>query len=280
MNRTYGSLEEQRAALHEQDLQRLRGFRLMDDDFLSAFFRDNIEDTEFILRIILDKPGLKVTSVHAQHELKNLNGRSVRLDVHAIEDNGAEADIEIQRDDHGAGFKRARHNSSLLDASILKPGQKPEELPETYVIFITEKDIIGKDKALYPIERYILVEGNNNSREYIPVNDGAHTIYVNGAKQGSKTELEKLMHDFSCIKADDMYFSQLAAKMRYLKEDEKGVKAMCRVMEEMRNETELATRIETALEMINDGQLSLEKIAQYSGLSIEKVRELAEKKSA
>ncbi len=35
--------EEQRADLHEQDLQRLRGFRLMDDDFLSAFFRDNSE---------------------------------------------------------------------------------------------------------------------------------------------------------------------------------------------------------------------------------------------
>lgn len=56
----------------------------------------------------------------------------------------------------GAGFKRARYNSSLLDASILKPGQKPEELPETYVIFITETDVIGKDKAIYPIERYNL----------------------------------------------------------------------------------------------------------------------------
>lgn len=267
--------EEQRAVLHEQDLQRLRGFRLMDDDFLSAFFRDNIEDTEFVLRIILDKPGLKVQSVHAQHELKNLNGRSARLDVHAIEDNGAEADIEIQRDDRGAGFKRARYNSSLLDASILKPGQKPEELPETYVIFITETDVIGKDKAIYPIERYILVDG-----EYIPVNDGAHTIYVNGAKQGNKTQLEKLMHDFSCIKADDMYFSQLAAKMRFFKEDEKGVEVMCRVMEKMRDETELATRIENALEMIKGGKLSFEDIAQYSGLSLEKVKELAEKKSA
>ncbi len=67
-------------AWHEQDLQRLRGFRLMDDDFLSAFFRDNIEDTEFVLRIILNKPGLRVKSVHAQHELKNLNGHSVRLE--------------------------------------------------------------------------------------------------------------------------------------------------------------------------------------------------------
>lgn len=263
--------EEQRAVLHEQDLQRLRGFRLMDDDFLSAFFRDNIEDTEFILRIILDKSELKVTSVHAQHELKNLNGRSVRLDVHAIADNGTEMDIEIQRDDRGAGFKRARHNSSLLDASILKSGQNPEELPEAYVIFITESDLIGKDKDLYSIERYISVDG-----DYIPVNDGAHTIYVNGAKQGSKTELEKLMHDFSCIKADDMYFSQLAEKMRYFKEDEKGVEAMCRVMEEMRDDV----RISIALNLIAMNKLSLEDIAASAELPLEKVKELAEKKSA
>ena len=129
------------------------------------------EDTEFILRIILNKPALKVKSVHAQHELKNLNGRSVKLDVHAVEENGTEINIEIQRDDRGAGFKRARHNSSLLDASILKPGQKPEELPEIYVIFITESDIIGLDEPIYPIERYISVQG-----KYIPVEDGAYTI--------------------------------------------------------------------------------------------------------
>lgn len=267
--------EEQRAVLHEQDLQRLRGLRLIDDDFLSAFFRDNNDDTELILRIILDKPGLKVKSVHTQHELRNLNGRSVRIDVHAIEDNGDEVDIEIQRDDRGAGFKRARHNSSLLDASILRPGQKPEELPEIYVIFITENDVIGKDKALYPIERYISVDG-----EYIPVNDGAHTIYVNGAKQGNRTELEKLMHDFSCTKADDMYFPQLAKTMRYYKESEKGVKAMCKVMEDMRNETELATRIGIARNMIAMDKFSLEDIAKSAELPIEKVRELAEKRSA
>ena len=84
------------------------------------------------------------------------------------------------------------------------------------------------------------------------------------------------MHDFSCIKAEDMYYSQLAKKMRYLKEDEKGVEAMCRAMEEMRDDV----RVENALEMIRDGQLSLEKIAQYAGLPLEKIRELAENKSA
>ncbi len=84
------------------------------------------------------------------------------------------------------------------------------------------------------------------------------------------------MHDFSCIRAEDMYYSQLARKIRYLKEDEKGVEAMCRVMEEMRDDV----RVEIVLEMIRDGQVSLEKIAQYTSLPLEKVRELAEKKSA
>ena len=51
---------------------------------------------------------------------------------------------------------------------------------------------------------------------------------------------------------------------------------MSRVMEEMRDEV----RAEIALKMITDGQLSLEKIAQYSGLTLEKIRELAENKSA
>lgn len=37
-------------------------------------------------------------------------------------------------------------------------------------------------------------------------------------------------------------------------------------------------RVESALEMLKDGTLSLEKIAQYSHLSLETVKQLAEKK--
>ena len=48
----------------------------------------------------------------------------------------------------------------------------------------------------------------------------------------------------------------------------------------MRNETALKTRIENAKKMIDSGKLSLDEIAEFSGLSIEKVRELAGNKSA
>ena len=55
---------------------------------------------------------------------------------------------------------------------------------------------------------------------------------------------------------------------------------MCRVMEEMRDEAVMYDRIENALKMISDGKLPLENVARYTSLPLEKVRELAEKKSA
>ena len=91
------------------------------------------------------------------------------------------------------------------------------------------------------------------------------------------------MHDFSCMNANDMYYPALAEKVRYYKEDEKGVGTMCKALEDMRNEAaEKAAKIATeqtqianARAMLADGVLSLEQIAKYSSLPIEKVRELA-----
>ena len=55
---------------------------------------------------------------------------------------------------------------------------------------------------------------------------------------------------------------------------------MCRALETYGEQMALRRAIENALSMMADGQLSLEKIAQYSGLSLEKVKELADKRTA
>ena len=249
---------------HQEDLQRLRGFRLMDDDFMNACLDDNIEATELILRIILQKPDITVTSAKTQRRLKNLLGRDVCLDVDAKDSSGKEYDIEVQRADKGADRKRARYHSSIMDAHLLKPGEDYANLPETYVIFITEHDVIGGHLPIYTIERIITNMGQS-------FNDGEHIIYVNGEDKNGTTELGKLMHDFSCTNANDMYFDVLAKKVRYFKEDERGIEVMCKVMEDMRDQV----RIDNAIEMLKDG-LSEEKVAQYSGLSLEKVKKIAE----
>ncbi len=41
---------------HQEDLQRLRGFRLPDDDFLTKCFEGDTTSIELVLRIVLEKP--------------------------------------------------------------------------------------------------------------------------------------------------------------------------------------------------------------------------------
>lgn len=40
---------------YQKMLQRIRGFRLLDDDFMTKCFEENIEATELVLRIVLNK---------------------------------------------------------------------------------------------------------------------------------------------------------------------------------------------------------------------------------
>lgn len=110
----------------------------------------------------------------------------------------------------------------------------------------------------------------------VQFNDGEHIIYVNGSIRTKDTDLGKLMSDFFCTDTKDMCYKELSDRVRQYKETDKGVESMCEIWDEVRNEA----RIENAKAMIKSGKLSLEDIATYSGLPIEKVRELAGNKSA
>ena len=91
------------------------------------------------------------------------------------------------------------------------------------------------------------------------------------------------MHDFFCTDADDMHYKELADKVRYFKEDEKGVEIMCRVMEDMRNETARDAKWKQVVESVRrwlSMGLSHEQIAKGEGITLEQVREIAGMKKA
>ena len=251
---------------HQEDLQRLRDFRLLDDDFLTKCFEGDTASIELVLQIVLEKPDLKVLDVRTQVFVENLLNRSVRLDILATDSTGAKLNVEVQRSDKGAGRKRARYNSSMMDANLLKKGEDFDKLPETWVIFITENDVMGKGLPLYPIERCFLGTGER-------FEDGSHILYVNGAYRGD-TPIGKLMHDFSCTDAADMYYGTLADRVRFFKESKEGIEIMCRAMEDMRNQTLKEGMINVAKKMLEDGTITLEKIAEFVGLSVDEVRKL------
>ena len=152
-----------------------------------------------------------------------------------------------------------------MDMNTLNPGQDFDELPESYVIFITRDDILGYGLPIYHIDRQIK-EINK------AVQDEAHIIYVNSRKQDD-TELGRLMHDLHCKSADEVHSPVLAKRVHELKETQKGVELMCHEMEKIYSEGmesgekrgiekgELKAKRETALSMAEEG-MDVKQIAR------------------
>lgn len=268
-NKTPQELDFERK--HEEYLHRIQNLRLIDDNFMTKVFEDK-ECSEFLLQVILDRDDLTIREVHSQYGLNNIQGRSARLDILAVDEQNKAYNIEIQRNDRGAEVRRARYNSGLMDANITEPGDRYDQLYETYVIFITENDILKAGLPIYHIERTIQETG-------MPFGDGAHIIYVNSQIKDD-TKLGRLMQDFTCTNPDDMNYLVLAQRVRYFKEDTKGVATMCRAFEEVREEGERRKAIEAAKRLLLGGKLSYEEIADAMGLSVEEVKALDTKRSA
>lgn len=259
---------------HIQDMERIKEMRLIDDIFMSKVFEDRA-CAEVLLRAILKKNDLKVKNVNVQYDIKNLQGRSVRLDILAEDEIGKIYDIEVQRSNTGADAKRARYNSSLLDANITEPGDTYKKLAETYVIFITESDVFKADKAVYHIDRVI--------RETKKIfEDEAHIIYVNSQKQNNTT-LGRIMHDFYCKDAKDVKNKTLKNRIKFFKEDKEGVTIMANTIDKFRLECEIAgmkkQSIETARKMIKAGRFSNAEIADFANLTEVDVESLKEDKN-
>ena len=146
-------------------------------------------------------------------------------------------------------------------------------IPDSYVIFITENDVMKGSQPIYPVERYVTIGENK-----VLFGDGSHIIYVNGKYRGND-EIGKLMHDFSCTNPDDMHYEALAIKARYYKQNEKGAAIMCKIMEDMRNEAAQQASQEKAKEkaklMFQNGKITLDEMRTYfPELSKEEIKEI------
>nr|WP_308655667.1 PD-(D/E)XK nuclease family transposase [uncultured Agathobacter sp.] len=166
---------------------------LFDDNLMSLVFGQNIEATELLLRVIMERD-IEVVSVQGQDEFKNsvIGGRCITLDVHAIDTDGRHIDIEVQINAEGAHVKRARYHSSMMDARMLKEGQEFKEIEDSYVIFIYDHDKFKKGLPFYHIQRRVDETGE-------VFGDGSHIIYVNGKYNGND-DIGQMMRDFhQCI---------------------------------------------------------------------------------
>ena len=259
---------------YERYKEKIKHFTIMNDIFMRNVLKETA-CTEYILQVIMDMKELKVIDQTLQKDYKNLQGRSAVLDCVARDAENNHFNIEIQGENDGASPKRARYHSGLLDMNLLNPGEPFDSLPETYVIFITQNDVLGYNLPINHIRKR-----SNETGEIFE--DGQHIIYVNSKKQDD-TELGRLMHDLHCKESDRMYSNILSARVHQLKETEEGVKTMCQELEEIYNEGEqsgflrgeqsgeLKAKKEATLSLIEMG-MSVEQIAKIVKLSTETVQ--------
>ena len=248
----------------------IKNFTLMSDIFMRNVFKQR-ECLEYVLQVIMEKQDLRVIDQIIQKDYKNMQGRSAVMDCVARDSEGKQFDVEIQQDNEGASPKRARYHSGLMDMNTLNPGQDFDELPESYVIFITRDDTLGYGLPIYHIDRQI--KELNEAFQ-----DEAHIIYVNSRKQDD-TELGRLMHDLHCKRADEMHSPVLAKRVHELKDTQKGVELMCHEMEKIYSEGmesgekrgELKKAKETALSLAEMG-LPVEKIAKAVNHNVNEVQ--------
>ena len=248
---------------------------LWDDGFFSKCMDGSTECASLMLSVILGQDDLTVESASAQKWLQSVEEHSAKLDVLAHDREGNAYDIEMQKDEKGAGRKRARYYSAMMDADALGKGKEYEELPETFVIFITPGDAIGKGQALYEIERTIkgTAEG---------FGDGTHIVYVSSSLAQRDTELGMLMHDLACTDPKDMYYEVLRKRVSYLKDTKEGITQMGNefdmILRDVRDrsldEGAKKNAMHSARTMLTDGALPLSKVAEYSGLSNSEVESI------
>ena len=231
--------EESRAASRrERNLRALRRFRPIDDTFMRVMFQGQLALAQEVLRIITGIDDLVLLGEETQRDVAHLGGsRTVCLDVYGEDSEGRKYDLEVQRDDSGASAKRARYHSAAIDVDSLGAGESFDELPETYVIFLTERDVMGAGVGLYRFERQDLASG-------LELGDGSHVIYADASHE-AEGALGDLMHDFMCSNPDEMRNEAMAYRVRYLKENEEGAEDMCKIMDELREESREEGREET-----------------------------------
>ena len=132
--------------------------------------------------------------------------------------------------------------------------------------------MLKQGKPLYHIKRRV------EESDFALFGDGAHILYVNGEYRNLDDPIGRLMHDFHCKNAEDMFSPILAERVNHFKGSEEGGNQMCRIMEDVYNDGMRKACIDIAVEMLSANKYSMEEIVRFTRLSMEEIEKLAKER--
>ena len=207
-------------------LQGVEDLTLLDDTFMRIALND-IEACQHVIRILMDDPSIEIVEVRSQYRISKLVSKDAVLDILAEDTQGRVYNLEIQRKTTLDHARRTRRYNAMVDAEYLEKGKEYNEMPEVYVIYISETDIWKTQMTESPVEKYL----KGQMTEY---DDGQHTIYINAAINDGSPKAA-LMQYFKTCDPDDMSQGALSRRVRYLKREKGGIEEMCEYSERIFN---------------------------------------------
>lgn len=233
---------------------------VMDD----AMFEAMCQSPDFVqelLQVVLNEPKLRIKpkSLVAQKSVKNLRGRSIRMDAYVEGENDRVFNIEVQKADDCNHVKRVRYNASLITAHNSEPGDSFDDVQTLCMIYLSKKDIFGKGRTVYHVQNMI-----KETKDV--VDNGLIEIYVN-AEVNDGSNISALMGVFQKKELDDRdrdKFPKTYEKFNNLKHDKEEVSKMCELIEKYaRDHAEEYAKeyaIRSTIKSLDDANVARKKI--------------------
>ena len=174
----------------ESILAPLQKLNLM-DDFLFDAATGDLETCRIIIELSL---GIRIRNIawkEGQKVIRNLPGnRGIRMDFYVEDDRGRVFDVEMQKRNEGNIPKRTRFYQALIDAPMLKSGERGfDSLKPAYIVVICGFDLYG-----YGLYRYTF---DNRCKELpdLVMGDECSKIILN-TKGKSEDGVDRALIDF------------------------------------------------------------------------------------
>ena len=266
---------------------------MFSDCLMYHVFKGAPDVVEHMLRIILGIP-LHVLSVHVEYAVKFGTGTGIRMDVHALDNEGTHYNIEIQNNLAGASIERADYNGAAMKVYFSKRKNGKRRIPRTFVIFITSK---GYNCHGRPFYRYSL-KGERGEETGV----GTEIIFVNGLWRDD-SDFGRMMHDFGCKDPKQMKDPVFAKRVSHVKSSkterrsmdeyearkyQKAIRRGIKIGEANGIKIGEANGIkigeangikQTAFRMMNSGSFSDSQISDATGLTIAQIKQLRQHES-
>ncbi len=128
-------------------------FNLLSDVFMSVVLNDK-SACQYVLRIFTGITDLIVKEVRTQYRISKITSHDAILDVLAEDSTGHLYNLEIQRATTIDHARRTRFYSAMIDSEYLEKGKNYEELPDVYIIYVSETDLWKSGQVTCQVEKY------------------------------------------------------------------------------------------------------------------------------